>query len=325
MALLLTLMAVSFLVVMTIQLITTVNWQMTAAANQADAVRLDAINLSVMNIFRAALLADSQQNNYDTLQDNWATMDRDSITALFPGKKLSFNVTDLSGRLQVNGLVSQDKDQKKAKKWEKKQRELWIRFLTSGRFAIESEDDAQALVDSLSDWIDTDSEEREYGAENDFYKSQNPSRSCRNGPFQYLEELLLVKGMNRQILYGDDEHSGLAEYITVAGQDGTINLNTAPAEILLALNDELSEDMVEDLLAFREDQANYELLNSADWYKDVKGVPGDIELDKDLIVVVSSMFLFSSEVRHKNYQRMGSGVIYRADNHEQSLLYWKVE
>ncbi|MCW5201540.1 hypothetical protein VU12_01220, partial [Desulfobulbus sp. US4] len=77
MALILTLLAVSFLVAVTVRLSTSVNQQMQAAANQSTAVRLDAMLLSGLNLARAALLADQKdnENTSDSQFDSWGTID----------------------------------------------------------------------------------------------------------------------------------------------------------------------------------------------------------------------------------------------------------
>ena len=95
------------------------------------------------------------------------------------------------------------------------------------------------IVDSIMDWRDTNDLHRWNGAEEDYYSSLEEPYSCKDGPFDSIEELLLVKGMSREILYGsgdeDDEniYQGVAEYLTVYGS-GNININTAPEVVLEA-------------------------------------------------------------------------------------------
>lgn len=50
----------------------------------------------------------------------------------------------------------------------------------------------------------------------------------KKAPFEFAEELLLVKGMTRRIF------NGIKDYITVYG-NGKINVNTAPREVLAAI------------------------------------------------------------------------------------------
>jgi hypothetical protein len=61
-----------------------------------------------------------------------------------------------------------------------------------------------SIADALLDWVDADDAPRPLGAESEFYASLEPSFAPRNGPAECLEELLLVRGVTRQLLYGRD-------------------------------------------------------------------------------------------------------------------------
>lgn len=341
MALVLTLLAVSFLVAVTVQLGSSVNLQMHSAANQGKIVQLDAMLLSGLNLARAALLADQQENDYDSSFDNWGEFEQDTLAALFSEGTLEIKVTDLSGLLQVNALVLTEEEKKRRQKEqgsgkkekakgakkdpEKIQRDLWKRFLQSGNFVIEDEDATQELIDSLVDWLDTDDEEHDNGAERGYYSSQDPSYVPANGPIMFPEELLLVKGWNKQLLYGEKEHSGIIDYLTIAGQDGMININTVPVQVLQALHADMTEELAAVLVDFRSEEENSDLLAQPDWYRQAGDFPGDITFDKELIKTSSSSFLVTITARIGGLQRIGNGVVHRSENSEQTLLYWKVE
>ncbi|WP_010582269.1 helix-hairpin-helix domain-containing protein [Schlesneria paludicola] len=62
----------------------------------------------------------------------------------------------------------------------------------------------ESIADALLDWMDSDSAPRQSGAEMDFYASLNPPYSPRNGIPESLEELLLIKGITRELLFGRD-------------------------------------------------------------------------------------------------------------------------
>src|SRR5512145_1718052 len=74
---------------------------------------------------------------------------------------------------------------------------------------------ADTIVDSILDWKDGDDLHRLHGAENDYYLSLNNPYRAKDAYFDNLEELLLVKGMTRDILYGTDEKKSLIQYLTV--------------------------------------------------------------------------------------------------------------
>jgi type II secretory pathway component PulK len=60
------------------------------------------------------------------------------------------------------------------------------------------------IADSIIDWRDSDENASPRGAENPYYKSLQPPYACKNGDFETVEELLYVRGMTPEILYGED-------------------------------------------------------------------------------------------------------------------------
>lgn len=61
------------------------------------------------------------------------------------------------------------------------------------------------IAAAIVDWRDTDSTVTSTGgAEDDTYLLRNPASHCKNGPFETLDELRLVYGMDLLLLYGED-------------------------------------------------------------------------------------------------------------------------
>lgn len=58
------------------------------------------------------------------------------------------------------------------------------------------------IADCILDWLDPDDVPRANGAERDFYSSRG--YAPKNGPFETVEELLLVNGITPQLLFGQD-------------------------------------------------------------------------------------------------------------------------
>ncbi|MEZ6147747.1 MAG: type II secretion system protein GspK [Planctomycetaceae bacterium] len=64
----------------------------------------------------------------------------------------------------------------------------------------------EIAADSILDWIDADDLPREFGAESEYYQElPNPYRP-RNSLPTTLDELLLVRGVHRALLYGPDKN-----------------------------------------------------------------------------------------------------------------------
>jgi hypothetical protein len=71
-----------------------------------------------------------------------------------------------------------------------------------------TEDVAEAILD----WIDADEDIRSFGAESNYYSSLDPPYEAKNGPLDTIEELLLVRGVTPELLFGlDANHNGLID------------------------------------------------------------------------------------------------------------------
>jgi type II secretory pathway component PulK len=67
-------------------------------------------------------------------------------------------------------------------------------------------------ADAILDWIDADDEARPYGAEADYYGGLSPPYAPKNGQPDSVEELLLVKGVTAELLFGaDTNHNGIID------------------------------------------------------------------------------------------------------------------
>jgi type II secretory pathway component PulK len=60
------------------------------------------------------------------------------------------------------------------------------------------------LAAAIIDWRDADSEVSPGGAESEYYLLLPDPYYCKDAPFETVEELLLVKGASRDLLYGED-------------------------------------------------------------------------------------------------------------------------
>ncbi|REK11448.1 MAG: hypothetical protein DWQ37_14290 [Planctomycetota bacterium] len=62
------------------------------------------------------------------------------------------------------------------------------------------------VADAILDWIDPDSQPRAQGAESEYYAGLDRPYAVRNGLPESLEELLLVKGVTHELLFGADRN-----------------------------------------------------------------------------------------------------------------------
>lgn len=126
------------------------------------------------------------------------------------------------------------------------------------------------IAASIMDWRDLDEVERPNGAESAYYQTRLVPHASKNALFQQIEELLSVRGMTRDILYGnigdparrerllasspdqreftEGEYLGLARFVTAHGS-GRIDQSLAEPDVLAAMG--VPEDRIRELVAAR--------------------------------------------------------------------------
>ena len=62
----------------------------------------------------------------------------------------------------------------------------------------------EEIADAIIDWRDEDDTPSEGGAEAGYYENLQYGYMARNGPFRTIRELLLVKDVTPELLYGED-------------------------------------------------------------------------------------------------------------------------
>ncbi len=325
-ALILTIIITSLLVILTVQFGLSMRREYLSSFNQKERAIADGIAYSGVNIALETLAWDGKTNGFDSYQDAWGTLSNRNFSSLFEQGVLHLKVSDLSGRLQINSLVSASKGKQGTDAaGAQKTREILKRLLLSGNFGDIQEERAQEIVDSLVDWIDADDIESPFGAEDGYYRSLDPPYSCKNGQVAFIEELLLVKGMSREILYGTKEHKGLAPLLTVQGNDGKININTADPILLQALDSRMTEEAAKEMVEFRNDENNFPKLSTVTWYKELPGWPTNLIFDEKIITNKSSYFLITSIGEIGSLREKEEVWVSREQNKQITVLSRKVE
>ena len=166
------------------------------------------------------------QTTQGVLGDEPDQIDLGKVTGSFGGGVWQVNIQDESGKINLNTVSEQ---------------QLGALIRASG---IEDHD-ADILTDSILDWRSAaDAEPRANGAKNDYYMSLNPPYIAKNGRFDAVEELLMVRGMTRDYFYGKPERTqdgtveykyGLSRFFTVYTTRDQINVNSAPLPVLISI------------------------------------------------------------------------------------------
>lgn len=130
-----------------------------------------------------------------------------------------------------------------------------------------------ATADAILDWIDEDTEPRPLGCEDEYYASLSTPYKTANRPLQSVEELLLVRGVTPQLMFGADTNRngvldldeqqrtmanidtagalGWASYLTIHGAE---NNKTAAGELKVNISQDDLELMYDELVTALDDE-----------------------------------------------------------------------
>jgi len=125
----------------------------------------------------------------DTLSDfrgRFTVLVSDMEDGLYEG--LRYAVENESAKLNLNTLIEDDDKENDTAR----QRLLAIPGIDT------------AVADAILDWLDEDDSPREFGAERPHYQELSPPYPPRNGPLTALDELLMIRGVTPELLYGLD-------------------------------------------------------------------------------------------------------------------------
>lgn len=320
-ALLTTLLVLVFMMVITLDFGNVIRRNLTGSAYSMTRIDLQQRARSAVSLARSVLFTDQQTNQHDSLLDLWANHPwlKQQTDLLFDDGTIDLAIDDHSGRLQINALITSGGE------FEPEQKNRLLRLLTTVEIGV-SPEEAEQILDAIKDWIDADDEVTGFGAESSWYQTLAAPYDCRNGPITSLDELTLVRGISRQLLYGTEDHPGIAQFLTPYGTDGLVNINTADPIIVRTLSESLDQATVNILLAYRKDKTHD--LSATDWYKNVYG---DLNITK--ITVRSVYFGIRTHCTLRNVTLDALTMVSRSTketipgrkNIQPAIISWQVE
>ncbi len=279
------------------------------AANLSDGIRLSYIAKS--GFYGAAALLANARNDYETLRDDWAQSETFSAqsASLFPDGHFIVRIEDEKGKIPLNKLVDGGAVNADIK-------EMLLRLLALPEFELSPQEGAE-IVDSIIDWIDENDEISGRGAESSYYASLPVAYAAKNGPLDCIEELLMIKGISKEVFVGTGKKPGLIQCVTIYGT-GAVNINTAPKMVLRALTPDITVELADKMDEYRRSKSNN--LSSVDWYKKVPGMES-ITIKTELIEMAKSNYfrIYTTGVRDKMKQNI-MGVLQRSP---MKIMSWR--
>ena len=339
-ALLITLSITTILVAAALEYNRRARFEVISTASVRDRMTLSYMASSGIHVAMALLIRDKSESKFDSLEEDWANPEKiDEILEEIPFEKgkLTVNITDELGKVQVNALVRFPD----SRQFNESQIALWERLLSAIGSEEDLEDDSSptAIVNSVKDWIDSGDDDATTGlsgAESSYYEEQEPPYTSRNGPLEDLNELLLIKGITPQLFYGTGDAPGLASYMTVHGMEvgagtnftwpGRININTAEIPVLAALLGAENQDMAQTFFEFRQEVAaekDVHDFSNPKWYKNITGF-SDVTINPRMITVASDVFRIQSTAALESIQSSVIAVIKRIKDPESGKWSCKV-
>jgi general secretion pathway protein K len=160
--------------------------------------------------------------------------DGTAYTGKLENGSYQYRITDESGKIDINALTDSSG--------------IILNNLLVN-LGIDKET-ADTIVDSILDWKSPTDLHRLHGADSSYYLSLSDPYKAKNANFDSLEELLLVKGVTSDILYGNEERPGVISFLTIQSKSGRININAAAPEVLKAIPF-ISDDAVQQIMNLR--------------------------------------------------------------------------
>ena len=224
---------------------------------------------------------DAQQNSFDHLNEIWAY---DLPPLPIEGGYVNGKLEDLNGRFNLNSVLDP---------------------IQAERFArlCQALNIDPAFIPALQDWIDSDTEVRDNGAEDDSYTLLNPPYRAANQYLADSSELLLVRGVSVQ------DYNTLAFYISALPVESGINVNTASPLLIQSLARDVLLPDVERIVGIR---AERPYQNIDDFVAD-EAFAGR-EIKEEHLLVGSQYFLLTADVLLGDAPLTLQSVLYRTAN-----------
>ncbi len=162
---------------------------------------------------------------------------------------------------------------------------------------------ADRLAKAVIDFRDQDDfvtgEQDNAGSENDLYRQAGFIHGPKNSDFEFIEELLLVEGMTKEI------YDFVRNYITIYGS-GEVNINTCTREALSTLD--LLSEIADKIVTVRNGPDRRSLTSDDFIFKDVSKIDQDllafVALSEDEQVSLRHAVLYNMFCVDSNYFRI---------------------
>ena len=262
-----------------------------------DQVQAQALVLAGLAWARQVLQDDTAAGPYDHLGETWAIplpptpLENGSVEGRIVDAQGLVNLNNLAG----DGAIARAEHRRLAK------------LFTHAQLPV-------GAIDALADWIDADDAARDGSSERAAYAELSPSRLPPNAPLLRPSEASLVRGIDSA------RFADVAAFVTALPSTTTLNVNTAPRELLQASVNGLDDASMATLLT---DRARKMFTTPAEFRA---RLPAGASVD-DLatIGVRSDYFLVTVKARQRETLAQGRALIRRDASSPPRVVWQTIE
>jgi len=286
------LIAVLLIIAVLVVIILEFNYESRLKLHLSDNFHYNAKALSYAEAALAIVMATLKQNDNILYDERFSPLFLGQVQIPIENGYCTILVTGESGKINVNTLRASDG------RIVRHRVDQMLRLIDLLNYQYEGQSPiSYSLIPAIIDWIDYNNEvtflpfikgENE-GAENDYYQDLMDPYPCKNAPFDILSELLLVKGMTREIFQGQagdrskdiKPTDGIHQFLTIYG-DGKININEASPTVIQSLSDKVNFHLTQSIV----EQRKFKRYGNIRQLQDVPGMTQQVyESIRELVTV----------------------------------------
>lgn len=261
---------------------------------------------------KQGLKLDGENNKTDHLQELWA---QPFPPVPFADGEVGGFLQDAQGRLNLNNVLANDESERK----------LWQNILNRyvSLVLAESGESVQlnGFSDLLTDWVDSDNEPLEQGAESDRYQLLTPSYSAANQPMVTIEALNNFPEI--QTLSWTSKQRLKANLIALP-KVVKVNINTVQEAVLLSFAQWMTPQIAQTWLLQRQQQPAETVDEFTRFLSTQTGLSAE-EIAQDLpasfLTVSSEFFLLTGQLSYGLVERSSIySLFYRDAQHQVQLV-----
>lgn len=310
-ALLITLLILSLLVILIVEVDSQIHIDLRAAGYHRDATAAYYLAKGGVSAAMALLKDDARHDaQYDALTELWATP-----LSSFPvgDGVVSGMIIDENRKMNVNTLVVRRSGEGTFVK------DTGPMVVDRIKRLFDIAEVSPDLVDAIVDWMDSDDGEELHGAEVSYYEALPHPYFPRNAPLEGISELRLIKGIDAEVFRKISPYLTAVPISLSAGSvQWKINVNTAESAVLRSLDVQgmIDEGLVERIIANRP-------FDSTGQFRDIVGQNVYSGM-QGILDIKSTYFSIYSQGEVNDVKSIVAAVA-RRNGKKVSLLSWKAE